>query len=61
MFSVKDGVDLSEENVSQNPQRASGGDDVQRLETTETQLPVAEDLLQIEEDIVPNQLQCTPR
>lgn len=48
---VKDAVVLGQKYISQNPQRAFRRNDVDGLETTETQLPAAEDLLKHRETI----------
>lgn len=45
LASVEDTVELCQKYISQNPQRAFGGNNVHGLETTETQLPVPEHLL----------------
>lgn len=45
LSSVKDAVVLRQKNISQNPQRPFGGNDVNGLKTAETQIPVAKRLL----------------
>lgn len=51
LSSVEDAVELCQKYISQNPQRAFGGNNVHGLKTTETHLSVAKHLLEIKRDI----------